>query len=60
MTLTEADARVFLTEGLLSADLGDHEDAIENYVRDVGSGCFPGKGESFGMDPATLEEVLKK
>ena len=31
MTLTEADARVFLTEGLLSADLVDHEDAIENY-----------------------------
>ncbi len=43
------------------ADLAPRiQDAIENYVRDVGSGCFPGKGESFGMDPATLEEVLKK
>ena len=36
------------------------QDAIENYVRDVESGCFPGENESFGMDPATLEEVLKK
>ena len=43
------------------ADLAPRiQDAIENYVRDVGSGCFPGKDESFGMDPATLEEVLKK
>ena len=43
------------------ADLAPRiQDAIENYVRDVGSGCFPGKGESFGMDPGTLEEVLKK
>ena len=31
MKLTEADARVFVTEGLLSADLEDHEEAIENY-----------------------------
>ena len=31
MKLTEADARVFLTEGLLSADIEDHEEAIENY-----------------------------
>ena len=31
MNLTEADARVFLTEGLLSADIEDHEEAIENY-----------------------------
>ena len=31
MNLTEADARVFVTEGLLSADLEDHEEAIENY-----------------------------
>ena len=43
------------------ADLAPRiQDAIENYVRDVGSGCFPGKDESFGMHPATLEEVLKK
>ena len=43
------------------ADLAPRiQDANENYVRDVGSGCFPGKDESFGMDPATLEEVLKK
>ena len=31
MKLTESDARVLLTEGLLSADLEDHEEAIENY-----------------------------
>ena len=31
MNLTEADARVFLTECLLSADIEDHEEAIENY-----------------------------
>ena len=31
MGLTEADARVFLTEGMLSADLEDHEEAIENF-----------------------------
>ena len=31
MNLNEADARVFVTEGLLSADLEDHEEAIENY-----------------------------
>ena len=31
MKLTEADARVLLTEGLLSADIEEHEEAIENY-----------------------------
>ena len=36
------------------------QDAIENYVQDVESGCFPSENESFGMDPDTLEEVLKK
>ena len=30
MKLNEADARVLLNEGLLSADLGEHEEAIEN------------------------------
>ena len=43
------------------ADLAPRiQDAIENYVQDVESGCFPSENESFGMDPATLEEVLKK
>ena len=31
MGLTEADARAFLKEGLLSADFGDNEEAIENF-----------------------------
>ena len=31
MKLNEADARVLLNEGLLSADLGEHEEAVENY-----------------------------
>ena len=43
------------------ADLAPRiQDAIENYVQDVESGCFPSENESFGMDPDTLEEVLKK